>query len=157
MKKIMVYFQKMTPEGYQEIEAEIKRLKKDRPRRIKILQEARSMGDLSENSEYTTAKQELGHLQSRLRYLDKQLKYAEIIEQKTDGTIDLGSEVELKFEDDDEAENYKIVGRMEADLAKNKVSFDSPLGQALMKQTAGAVVTVEAPAGSYQVKILAVK
>lgn len=155
--RIMVYFQKMTPEGYQEIEAEIKRLKKDRPRRIKILQEARSMGDLSENSEYTTAKQELGHLQSRLRYLDKQLKYAEIIEQKDDGTIDLGSEVELKFEDDDEAENYKIVGRMEADLEKNKVSFDSPLGQALMKQTAGTIVTVEAPAGSYQVKILSVK
>ena len=149
----MVYFQKMTPEGYREIEEEIKRLKKDRPRRIKILQEARSMGDLSENSEYTTAKQELGHLQSRLRYLDKQLKYAEIIEQKNNGTIDLGSEVKLKFEDDDEAETYKIVGRMEADLAKNKVSFDSPLGQALMKQTAGKTVTVEAPAGSYQVKI----
>lgn len=152
----MVYFQKMTPEGYREIEEEIKRLKKDRPRRIKILQEARSMGDLSENSEYTTAKQELGHLQSRLRYLDKQLKYAEIIEQKNDGTIDLGSEVKLRFEDDEEAETYKIVGRMEADLAKNKVSFDSPLGQALMKQTAGKTVTVEAPAGSYQVKILAV-
>lgn len=153
----MVYFQKMTPEGYQEIQEEIKRLKKDRPRRIKILQEARSMGDLSENSEYTTAKQELGHLQSRLRYLDKQLKYAEIIEQKRDGKIDLGSEVKLKFEDDDEAETYKIVGRMEADLAKNKVSFDSPLGQALMKQTAGKNVTVEAPAGSYQVEILKVK
>lgn len=152
----MVYFQKMTPEGYREIEEEIKRLKKDRPRRIKILQEARSMGDLSENSEYTTAKQELGHLQSRLRYLDKQLKYAEIIEQKNDGTIDLGSEVKLKFEDDDEAETYKIVGRMEADLTKNKVSFDSPLGQALMKQKVGKTVTVEAPAGSYQVKILAV-
>lgn len=150
----MVYFQKMTPEGYREIEEEIKRLKKDRPRRIKILQEARSMGDLSENSEYTTAKQELGHLQSRLRYLDKQLKYAEIIEQKSDGTIDLGSEVKLKFEGEDTAETYKIVGRMEADLAKNKVSFDSPLGQALMKQTAGKTVTVEAPAGSYQVEIL---
>lgn len=150
----MVYFQKMTPEGYHEIEEEIKRLKKDRPRRIKILQEARSMGDLSENSEYTTAKQELGHLQSRLRYLDKQLKYAEIIEQKSDGTIDLGSEVKLKFEGEDTAETYKIVGRMEADLAKNKVSFDSPLGQALMKQTAGKTVTVEAPAGSYQVEIL---
>ncbi|QNQ80981.1 transcription elongation factor GreA [Lactobacillus sp. PV034] len=153
----MVYFQKMTPEGYREIEEEIKRLKKDRPRRIKILQEARSMGDLSENSEYTTAKQELGHLQSRLRYLDKQLKYAEIIEQKNDGTIDLGSKVKLKFEDDDEAETYKIVGRMEADLTKNKVSFDSPLGQALMKQTAGKTVTVEAPAGSYQVEIIGVR
>ena len=85
----MVYYQKMTPEGYQEIKDEIARLKKDRPRRIKILQEARSMGDLSENSEYTTAKMELGHLQSRLRYLDKQLRYSEIIQKDESGTIKL--------------------------------------------------------------------
>ncbi|EEJ69975.1 transcription elongation factor GreA, partial [Lactobacillus crispatus JV-V01] len=71
----MVYFQKMTPEGYQQIEDEIARLKKDRPRRIKILQAARALGDLSENTEYTEAKRDLGHLQSRLRYLGKQLKY----------------------------------------------------------------------------------
>lgn len=153
----MVYFQKMTPEGYKQIEDEIARLKKDRPRRIKILQEARSMGDLSENSEYTTAKMELGHLQSRLRYLGKQLKYAEVIQKQDDGLTDLGSVVELQFDDDDEIETYKIVGRMEADLAEGKVSFDSPLGQALMKQKAGAVVTVAAPAGSYQVKIISVK
>lgn len=153
----MVYYQKMTPEGYQEIKDEIARLKKDRPRRIKILQEARSMGDLSENSEYTTAKMELGHLQSRLRYLDKQLRYAEIIKKDDDGVIDLGSTVTLQFEDDEDAEEYRIVGRMEADLAKGKISFDSPLGQALMKQKAGAVVSVEAPAGSYDVKIIGVK
>ena len=148
----MVYYQKMTPEGYQEIKDEIARLKKDRPRRIKIL----SMGDLSENSEYTTAKMELGHLQSRLRYLDKQLRYSEIIQKDKSGTIDLGSNVKLLFEGDDDAEEYRIVGRMEADLAKGKISFDSPLGQALMKQKAGATVTVEAPAGSYDVKIIAV-
>ena len=150
----MVYFQKMTPEGYKQIEDEIARLKKDRPRRIKILQEARSMGDLSENSEYTTAKMELGHLQSRLRYLDKQLRYAEIIKPDSTGKIDLGSSVQLQFEDD---EDYKIVGRMEADLAAGKISFDSPLGQALMKKQAGNVVEVEAPAGSYQVKIISVR
>ena len=63
----MVYFQKMTPEGYKQIEDEIARLKKDRPRRIKILQDARALGDLSENTEYTEAKRDLGHLQSRLR------------------------------------------------------------------------------------------
>lgn len=73
----MVYFQKMTPEGYQQIEDEIARLK-DRPRRIKILQAARALGDLSENTEYTEAKRDLGHLQSRLRYLGKQLKYLSV-------------------------------------------------------------------------------
>lgn len=152
----MVYFQKMTPEGYKQIEDEIARLKKDRPRRIKILQAARALGDLSENTEYTEAKRDLGHLQSRLRYLGKQLKYAEIVETKGDGKVDLGKTVVLKF-DDDETEEYKIVGRMEADLADGKISFDSPLGQAIMKQEAGTVATVEAPAGEYKVTIVEVK
>ena len=152
----MVYFQKMTPEGYKQIEDESARLKKDRPRRIKILQAARALGDLSENTEYTEAKRDLGHLQSRLRYLGKQLKYAEIVETKDDGKVDLGKTVVLKF-DDDETEEYKIVGRMEADLADGKISFDSPLGQAIMKQEAGIVATVEAPAGEYKVTIVEVK
>ena len=153
----MVYFQKMTPQGYQEIEDEIARLKKDRPRRIKILQEARSLGDLSENSEYTEAKRDLGHLESRLRYLGKQLKYAQVNEKSNKDEIDLGSIVELLFEGEDESDTYQVVGRMEADLEKGKVSFDSPLGQAIMKQKADTTVTVEAPAGNYQVKILKVE
>lgn len=153
----MVYFQKMTPEGYKQIEDEIARLKKDRPRRIKILQAARALGDLSENTEYTEAKRDLGHLQSRLRYLGKQLKYAEIVKTTDDGKVDGGKTVVLKFDNDDETEEYKIVGRMEADLADGKISFDSPLGQAIMKQEAGAVATVEAPAGEYKVTIVEVK
>ncbi|ATO52978.1 transcription elongation factor GreA [Lactobacillus amylovorus DSM 20531] len=124
----MVYFQKMTPEGYKQIEDEIARLKKDRPRRIKILQAARAaLGDLSENTEYTEAK----------RYLGKQLKYTEIVETKDDGKVDLGKTVVLKFDDDEDTEEYKIVGRMEADLADGNISFDSPLGQAIMKKEAG--------------------
>ena len=102
-----IYFQKMTPNGYKQIEDEIARLKKGRPRRIKILQAARALGDLSENTEYT--------------------------------------------------EEYKIVGRMEADLADGKISFGSPLGQAIMKKEAGTTSTVEAPAGEYKVTIVEVK
>lgn len=153
----MVYFQKMTPEGYKEIEDEIARLKKDRPRRIKILQQARSMGDLSENSEYTSAKRDLGHLQSRLRYLGKQLKYAQVIKSENNGEVNLGRTVTLKFDDDEDTEEYQIVGRMEADLAKGKIAFDSPLGKAIMKKKAGTKATVEAPAGNYQVTIVTVK
>lgn len=103
----MVYFQKMTPEGYKQIKDEIACLKKGRPRRIKILQAARALGDLSENTEYT--------------------------------------------------EEYKIVGRMEADLADGKISFVSPLGQAIMKKEAGTTSTVGAPAGEYKVTIVEVK
>ena len=122
----------MTPEGYKKIETEIAELKKDRPRRIKILQEARSLGDLSENSEYTEAKRDLGHLQSRLRFLNKQLQYAQIVQKNNDGVIDLGSQVEIQFEDEVEIEPYTIVGTLEADVIDNKISFDSPLGAALM-------------------------
>ena len=153
----MVYFQKMTPEGYKKIETEIAELKKDRPRRIKILQEARSLGDLSENSEYTEAKRDLGHLQSRLRFLNKQLQYAQIVQKNNDGVIDLGSQVEIQFEDEEEIEPYTIVGTLEADVIDNKISFDSPLGAALMHKKAGDLVKVNAPAGSYQVLIISVK
>lgn len=155
--KILVYYQKMTPRGYQKIKDEIVRLKKDRPRRIKILQEARSLGDLSENTEYTEAKRDLGHLQSRLRYLDKQLKYAEVVEKKADGRVDLGKTVTLKFDDDTETEKYQVVGRMEADIADGRIAFDSPLGQAIMKKTVGTTVKVDAPAGDYQVTIIEIK
>lgn len=142
----------MTPEGYHQIEAEINRLKKERPRRIKILQEARSLGDLSENTEYTEAKRELGHLQGRLRYLDKQLKYAEVVEKKDDGKVDLGKTVLLKF-DDGETEEYQIVGRMQADIEKGKLAYNSPLGQAIMKKGVQTKVRVAAPDGEYQVII----
>lgn len=147
----------MTPEGYKKIETEIAELKKDRPRRIKILQEARSLGDLSENSEYTEAKRDLGHLQSRLRFLNKQLQYAQIVQKNNDGVIDLGSQVEIQFEDEVEIEPYTIVGTLEADVIDNKISFDSPLGAALMNKKAGDLVKVNAPAGSYQVRIISVK
>lgn len=143
----MVYFQKMTPEGYKQIEDEIARLKKGRPRRIKILQAARALGDLSENTEYTEAK----------RYLGKQLKYTEIVETKDDGKVDLSKTVVLKFDDDEDTEEYKIVGRMEADLADGKISFGSPLDQAIMKKEAGTTSTVGAPAGEYKVTIVEVK
>lgn len=152
----MVYYQKMTPEGYQKIKNEIAELKKDRPRRIKILQEARALGDLSENTEYTEAKRDLGHLQSRVRYLEKQLKYADVVDKTADGKVDLGKTVTLKFDDDDETEKYKVVGRMEADIADGKVAFDSPLGQAIMKKKVNTTVSVMAPAGEYHVTIMAI-
>ena len=156
-ENILVYYQKMTPQGYQKIKDEITSLKKDRPRRIKILQEARSLGDLSENTEYTEAKRDLGHLQSRLRYLEKQLKYAEIIEKTADGKVNLGKTVTLKFADDPEIETYQVVGRMEADIGAGKIAFDSPLGQAIMKKEVGETVKVVAPAGEYRVTIKAIK
>ena len=86
-----VYFQKMTANGYHEIEEQIAKLQQQRPAKIEQLKAARALGDLSENTEYSTAKRELRHLESRLRYLNKQLQYAEIVTPKNDHTIDLGT------------------------------------------------------------------
>ena len=152
-----VYFQKMTPTGYHEIEEEIEKLKKQRPAKIEQLKAARALGDLSENTEYSTAKRELRHLESRMRYLNKQLQYAEIVKPSDSQTVDLGTTVTLQFEDDDETVDYAIVGKQEADLKKQKVSFDSPLGQAVLHHKVGETVTVQAPQSTYGVKILAVK
>jgi transcription elongation factor GreA len=152
-----VYFQKMTPTGYHEIEEEIEELKKQRPAKIEQLKAARALGDLSENTEYSTAKRELRHLESRMRYLNKQLQYAEIVKPSDSQTVDLGTTVTLQFEDDDETVDYAIVGKQEADLKKQKVSFDSPLGQAVLHHKVGETVTVQAPQSTYGVKILAVK
>lgn len=152
-----VYFQKMTANGYHEIEQQIATLQEQRPAKIAQLKAARALGDLSENTEYSTAKRELRHLESRLRYLNKQLQYAEIITPKNDNKVDLGTVVTLQFEDDDEVSDYQIVGKQEADLAKQKISFDSPLGQAVLHQAAGTTVTVQAPQDTYQVTILHVR
>lgn len=150
------YFQKMTPEGYQQIVDEIEALKADRPTKIKQLQEARALGDLSENAEYSAAKRDLRHLESRLRYLNKQLQYAQIIKPENNGKVEIGSDVELRFEDDQKTEIYHIVGKQEANVLENKISFDSPIGQAIMNQKAGATVNVAAPASTYQITIIKV-
>ena len=151
-----IYFQKMTPEGYREIEEQIEELKKDRPIKIARLKAARALGDLSENTEYSTAKRDLRHLESRLRFLNKQLTYAQIIQPQGNGKIDLGSTVTIEFLDDHDQMTYKIVGTQEADLAANKLAFDSPLGQAMMNQAAGNSVNVVSPGSTYQVKIISV-
>ena len=94
------------------------------------------------------------HLESRLRYLNKQLQYSEIITPADAKQVDLGTTVTLRFDDDNDVVTYQIVGKQEADLAKQKVSFDSPLGRAIMHQPAGTTVTVQAPQSSYQVTII---
>lgn len=151
------YFNKITQTGYHLIEQEIQALKKTRPTRIKALQEARALGDLSENAEYSAAKRDLRHLESRLRYLGKQLRYAQIVTPKDNDTIEIGKTVVLEFLDDHEQTTYQIVGQPEADLEHQKITIISPLGKALNAHQPNDIVTVDAPAGRYQVKIISVK
>lgn len=152
-----VYFQKMPPTGYHEIEQEITALQAKRPAKIAQLKAARALGDLSENTEYSTTKRELRHLESRLRYLNKQLQYAQVVTPADGQTVDLGTRVTLRFEDDDAVTTYQVVGKMEADLAKQKISFDSPLGRAILHHRTGETVTVQAPQSAYQVEIIKIQ
>lgn len=151
------YFNKMTAGGYHDIEVEIEALKEDRPAKIKQLQEARALGDLSENAEYSAAKRDLRHLESRLRFLNKQLQYAQIVKPSASGKIDIGKKVTIEFLDDEFQETYTIVGKQEADLKNKKLSFDSPLGRALNNHTKNGVVSVTAPDDQYNVKIINVQ
>ncbi|MFB9769684.1 transcription elongation factor GreA [Lactiplantibacillus modestisalitolerans] len=149
-------FNKMTPAGYHAIEAEIEALKKQRPHRIKVLAAAAALGDRSENAEYTNAKRDLGRLESRLRFLNKQLQYAQVVQPADNDQLDIGKFVTIEFLDDHDQLTYQLVGKQEADLTANKISFTSPIGKALVNHTLNDVVTVSAPNGNYQVKIIAI-
>lgn len=150
-------FNKMTPAGYHAIEQEIETLKQQRPHRIKVLAAAAALGDRSENAEYTNAKRDLGRLESRLRFLNKQLQYAQVVEPADNDQLDIGKFVTVEFMDDHDQITYQLVGKQEANLDANKISFTSPIGKALTNQRVGTVVTVSAPNGDYQVKIIAIK
>ena len=147
-------FNKMTPAGYQAIEQEIEDLKAQRPHRIKVLAAAAALGDRSENAEYTNAKRDLGRLESRLRFLNKQLQYAKVVQPANNDKLDIGKSVTLEFMDDHDQVTYQLVGKQEANLETNKISFTSPIGVALNNHTVNDVVTVKAPNGDYQVKII---
>ncbi|GKT03871.1 transcription elongation factor GreA [Furfurilactobacillus entadae] len=146
----------MTPASYHQIEQAITALELDRPHKIKQLQEARALGDLSENAEYSAAKRDLCHLESRLRYLNKLLQYAEVVTPETTDHVEVGSTITLTFDDDDAPDRYQVVGKFEADLNQNKLSFDSPLGRAVMDHVIGDTVSVVAPNGTYRVTLTAI-
>lgn len=153
----MPIFNKMTPAGYQAIEQEIIDLKKQRPQKIKNLAAAAALGDRSENAEYTASKQELGRLNGRLHFLSKQLQYANIVVPADNDKLDIGKFVTIEFMDDHDQLTYQLVGKQEANLAQNKISFTSPIGKALADHTVNDTVDVESPDGTYQVKIIAIK
>ena len=147
----------LTNEGFLEIEEELNHLKEvKRPEVIKALKDARALGDLSENADYDAARNEQAQIEGRILELEKILETAEIIEKRDTDKVGLGTTVTIRYldEDDDETEEYKIVGSKEADPSNNKISNESPLAQAIMGARAGDERTVESPRGSYRVEIV---
>ena len=149
---------KMSKERYDELVAELHHLQTVREKEVaEQIKEARSFGDLSENSEYDEAKNEQGKLYSKIAEIKKVIDNAEIIE-KTEraGMVSLGSKVTVKDPDTGDEDVYEIVGSQEADPIRLRVSDDSPIGAALIDKKEGDLVTVEAPAGSFQLQIVSV-
>ena len=147
----------LTNEGFLEIEEELNHLKDvKRPQVIKALKEARALGDLSENADYDAARNEQAQIEGRILELEKILETAEIIEKQDTDKVGLGATVVLRYldEDDDDTEEYKIVGSKEADPSKNKISNESPLAKAIWGAKAGDERTVESPRGKYRVEIV---
>ena len=151
---------KMSQERLDAIKAELNYLETVREKEVaELIKEARSFGDLSENSEYDEAKTEQGKLYSKIAELKVLIENAEIVDNiDTDApkdTVTLGSIV--KVLDEDFEETYEIVGSQEANPRMGRISDDSPVGRALHGHRAGDVVTVMAPAGAIQLKIVSVE
>ena len=147
----------LTEEGFLEIEEELNHLKQvRRPEIIKALKDARALGDLSENADYDAAREEQAQVEGRILELEKIMEQAEIIEKSRTDKVVLGTKVKIKYidEDDDEVEEYLIVGSKDADPSNNKISNESPLAQAIMNAKAGEVRSVNSPNGKYDVEIL---
>lgn len=146
----------MTAGGYAALEAELKmRQQVERPRIIQAISEARAHGDLSENAEYHSAKEQQSHNEGRIAELEDKLGRAEVIDvSKLNGTkIKFGATVTLIDEDTEETKSYQIVGDMEADVKQGRISISSPIARALIGKTIGDTVEVMAPGGarSYEV------
>ena len=144
----------LTAEGYAELEAELNDLRVNkRAENVQAIKEARSHGDLSENSEYDAARDEQAKIEARIQELEYKLEHATIIDNKDKSTVNVGSEVTVIYVDDDVEDTYYIVGSLESDPFENKISNESPIGSALIGKKKGDIVSVEGPNGSYNVKI----
>ena len=122
----------LTQEGFDEIKEELQKLKDKEPQAVDRVQKAREHGDLSENSEYHAAREDLAFIQGRIDELEELVNRAKIIEAtKSNGVVNLGCKVTVHNEKGNEI-TYVIVGEYEADPMKRKISPDSPLGKALM-------------------------
>ena len=153
---------KMSQERLDALKKELLYLETDKAKEVaEQIKEARSFGDLSENSEYDEAKTEQGKLYSRIAELKSLVENAEIVE-KVDtgmrkGAVTLGSRVKVRDLDDGYEEDYTMVGSQEANPMECRISDDSPFGKAMLGHKAGDTVEIEAPVGALRYKVLTVE
>lgn len=139
------------------MEAELTKLKsQDRPKVIKAIEEARAHGDLSENAEYSAAKEQQGHIESRIRLLEDKLARAEVIppQNSKPNKVVFGVAVKVVDVDNEKELIYRIVGEDESDPVNNRISYTSPFGQAFIGKLVGDEVVVRAPGGTRTYEVI---
>ncbi len=148
----------LTAEGEAKLNAELQELKGPKREELsKRLRSAIQMGDLSENADYHKAKEDQGFLEGRIQELEAILRNAIIIkETKSSGIIFIGSHVTIQ-EDTFDPETYHLVGPTEADPRQGRISYESPIGRALMDKKVGDVAEAETPGGKIKFKILKIE
>lgn len=142
-------------QGFQQLEAELERLKKERPLVIQAIKEAREEGDLRENAGYDAARERQGMLEARITYIESRMSQFNIIDVETLGGSKaiFGATVTVEDVDSGETRRFTLLGPDEADYAKGSVSVLSPVGQALLGKEVGDEIVVDAPRGrlSYEI------
>lgn len=138
----------MLAEGYEKLTADLKALREERPRIVDAIEEARAHGDLSENAEYHAAKERQGQVEAQIADLEDRVSRAQIIDPASlsGDRIVFGATVTL-LDDDDKQIRYQIVGQTEADAKVGRISYNSPLGKALIGRKVGDEIEVTVPSG----------
>ncbi len=147
----------LTKENKEALEAELAELAG--PKRKEIIaavEYAKSLGDLSENAEYHAARDAQGKLEDRIKQIEYILKHAEVVERPADGSIAVGSSVAVQKEGETSTRSFTLVGSEETDMLSGKISYKSPLGQALLGKKEGATISVETPKGTISYRIVSV-
>jgi transcription elongation factor GreB len=149
----------LTPTGHKQLADELNRLMSvERPKVVREVAEAAAQGDRSENAEYIYGKKRLREIDRRVQFITKRLDGAVVVRPEELGgdVVRFGAVVAVRDEDG-QAKTYTLVGPDEADPAKGKLSYQSPLGQALMKRKVGDVVLVKRPAGEIELEIVSLE
>ena len=147
----------LTKDGEKKLQEELKNLKLERPKITKAIAEAREHGDLKENAEYHAAREQQGLVEARIKDIEFKLGNSEIIDSKSkenENQIIFGSIVELLNIKDNSKIKYQIVGEDEADVTKNKISFNSPIGKGIINKKVGDIITISAPMGKLNFKVI---
>lgn len=150
----------LTQEGLKQLEEELNELKtvkrKELAERLKV---AISYGDLKENSEYHSAKDDQAHMETRILFLERMIKQSRVVDADSVdlNEVSVGNYVILNDIEFAEKIEYRIVGPAEADVAKNKISYESPLGKELLGKKVGDIINVNAPMGTLQYELLEIK